>query len=117
MKYRNGFLRFMSPSNSHSMFTKRLKEARLALGISQRELGRRIGLSEDVVSSRVTRYELGTSEPDFATASKLAKELGVPLAYLLADNDALADIILAVAGMSPAEQRRMAAELKAKAKR
>ena len=107
----------MSSSNSHRMFTKRLKEARFALGISQRELGRRIGLSEDVVSSRVTRYELGTSEPDFATASKLAKELGVPLAYLLADNDALADIILAVAGMSPAEQRRMAAELKARAKR
>lgn len=115
--YRNGFLRLMSPPNSRSMFTKRLKEARLALDISQRELGRRIGLSEDVVSSRVTRYELGTSEPDFVTASKLAKELGVPLAYLLADNDALADIILAVADMSPAEQRRMAAELKAKARR
>ena len=107
----------MSPPNAHSMFIKRLKKARLALGISQRELGRRIGLSEDVVSSRVTRYELGTSEPDFVTASKLAKELGVPLAYLLADNDALADIILAVSNMSPAEQRRMAAELRAKAKR
>ena len=50
------------------------------------------------------------------TASKLAKELGVPLAYLLADSDALADIILAVAGMSPAEQRKMAAELKSKSK-
>ncbi|TAM57519.1 MAG: XRE family transcriptional regulator [Rhodanobacter sp.] len=68
-------------------------------------------------ASRVTRYELGTSEPDFATANKLAKELGVPLAYLLADNDTLADIILAVASMSPAQQRRMAAELRAKAKR
>ena len=66
--------------------------------------------------SRVTRYELGTSEPDFVTASKLAKELGVPLAYLLADNDTLADIILAVASMSPAVQRRMAAGLKAKAR-
>lgn len=104
----------MSPSNLRSMFTKRLKEARLALGISQRELGRRIGLSEEVVSSRVTRYELGTSEPDFATASKLAKELGVPLAYLLADNDALADIILTAAGMSSSEQRKLAAELKAR---
>ncbi|MCU1127909.1 helix-turn-helix transcriptional regulator [Stenotrophomonas maltophilia] len=98
------------------MFAKRLKEARLALGISQRELGRRIGLSEEVVSSRITRYELGTSEPDFATASELAKALGVPLAYLLADNDALADIILAAAGMSPAEQRKLAAELKTKKK-
>ncbi|EIL87437.1 MAG: XRE family transcriptional regulator [Pusillimonas sp.] len=99
------------------MFMKRLKKGRLALNISQRELGRRIGLSEDVVSSRVTRYERGTSEPDFLTASLLAKELGVPLAYLLADNDTLADIILAVADMSPTEQRRMAAELKAKTKR
>lgn len=106
----------MSSSNLRSMFTKRLKEARLALGISQRELGRRIGLSEEVVSSRVTRYELGTSEPDFATASKLAKELDVPLAYLLADNDALADIILAVASMPATEQRKLAAELKAKKK-
>lgn len=103
-------------SNLRSMFTKRLKEARLALGISQRELGRRIGLSEEVVSSRITRYELGTSEPDFATADKLAKELGVPLAYLLADSDALADIILAAANMPPAEQRKLAAELKTKRK-
>ena len=115
-KYWNGLLQLMSPPNAHSMFIKRLKRARLALDISQRELGRRIGLLEDVVSSRVTRYELGTSEPDFVTASKLAKELGVPLAYLLADNDTLADIILAVASMSPAVQRRMAAGLKAKAR-
>ena len=106
----------MPTPNPRSMFMKRLKKGRLALNISQRELGRRIGLSEDVVSSRVTRYERGTSEPDFLTASLLAKELGVPLAYLLADNDTLADIILAVADMSPTEQRRMAAELKAKAK-
>ena len=98
------------------MFTKRLKQARLALGISQRELGRRIGLSEDVVSSRVTRYERGTSEPDFETAAKLARELGVPLAYLLADSDVLADIILAAARLSPVDQRKLASELKAKAK-
>lgn len=106
----------MPPTDPSNMFTKRLKKARLALGISQRELGRRIGLSEDVVSSRVTRYERGTSEPDFATASKLAKELGVPLAYLLADTDVLADIILAAASLTPAEQRKIAADLKAKAK-
>lgn len=104
----------MSAPTPKSMFTKRLKKARLALGISQRELGRRIGLSEDVVSSRVTRYERGTSEPDFETASKMARELGVPLAYLLADSDVLADIILAVARMPAAEQKRLAIKLKAK---
>lgn len=107
----------MAPPKLSSTFTKRLKEARLALGISQRELGRRIGLSEDVVSSRVTRYELGTSEPDFATAGRLAKELGVPLAYLLADSDLLADIILSAANMSAVEQRKLAAELRAKVRK
>ncbi|WP_337244688.1 helix-turn-helix transcriptional regulator [Luteimonas sp. gir] len=98
------------------MFTKRLKEARLASGLSQRELGRRIGLSEDVVANRVTRYERGTSEPDFETTSKMAKVLGVPLAYLLADNDVLADIILAAASLPPREQKKLAAELKSKGK-
>lgn len=107
----------MALPSTNAMFSRRLKEARLALGISQRELGRRIGLSEDVVSSRVTRYELGTSEPDFATAAKLAKELGVPLAYLLADSDALAEVILVVAKMTASEQRKIAAELKAGTKR
>lgn len=112
--YRTALPRPMLSSKLRSMFAKRLKEARLNLGISQRELGRRIGLSEEVVSSRVTRYELGSSEPDFATASKLAKQLGVPLAYLLADNDLLAEIILAAASMPSAEQRKLAAELRAK---
>lgn len=87
------------------------------MGISQRELGRRIGLSEEVVSSRVTRYELGTSEPDFATAGRLAKELGVPLAYLVADNDAMAQIILSAASLSLSEQRKLASELSADAVR
>jgi transcriptional regulator with XRE-family HTH domain len=88
----------------------------MAAGLSQRELGRRIGLSEDVVSSRVTRYERGTSEPDFATASKLANELGVPLAYLIADNESLAEIILLTSMLTPAEQLKLIAELKANKK-
>lgn len=94
------------------LFTRRLRETRLAYGISQRELGRRIGLLEEVVSSRVTRYELGTSEPDFETAGKLARALDVPLAYLLADDDTLADIILAVSALPPARQRELAGALK-----
>lgn len=69
------------------------------------------------MSSRVTRYERASSEPDFETADRLAKELGVPLAYLVADNDTLAEVILAVASMSPSEQRKIASELKEKAKR
>ncbi len=94
------------------LFTQRLRQMRVEAGLSQRELGRRIGLLEEVVSSRVTRYELGTSEPDFETAGKLARELGVPLAYLLADDETLAEVILAASKLSTAEQRKLALELK-----
>ncbi|RYG99059.1 MAG: XRE family transcriptional regulator [Alphaproteobacteria bacterium] len=98
-------------------FAKRLRTLRLAAGLSQRELGRRIGLSEEVVSSRVTRYERGTSEPDFATASKLAKALGVPLSSLVADTDLLADLISTIASLPVAEQRKLLAGLRSHAGR
>lgn len=103
----NRLVRPMSPNNFRSIFSKRLKSARMAAEISQRELGRRIGLSEDVVSSRVARYELGTSEPDFATANELARQLGVPLAYLLTENDTLAEIILVAATLPPSDQKQL----------
>jgi transcriptional regulator with XRE-family HTH domain len=103
-----------APSKLPSAFAARLRRIRVAAGISQRELGRRIGLPEEVVSSRVTRYERGTSEPDFETAEKLAQELGVPLAYLVADSDILADIILAVSRLPLSEQKKLASELSQK---
>lgn len=100
-----------SDSKLRDRFSARLRAARLAAGLSQRELGRRMGLSEDVVSSRVTRYERGTSEPDFQTASLMARELDVPLAYLVADSDVLADIILAADALSATEQKKLASHL------
>jgi transcriptional regulator with XRE-family HTH domain len=100
-----------SDTNLRHLFTLRLRDARRAAGLSQRELGRRIGLTEDVVHSRVARYELETSEPDFATTQRLAQELGVPVAYLLADTEALAQIVLAAAVLSPSKQRKLATEL------
>jgi transcriptional regulator with XRE-family HTH domain len=101
-----------TPSTLRGAFARRLRAERLRVGISQRELGRRIGLSEDVVSNRVTRYESGASEPDFETVRKLALALGVPVAYLLADTDLLGEIILAAAALSPTEQKRLLSSLK-----
>ena len=95
-------------------FAKRLKQARLDPGVSQRELGRHIGLSEDVVSSRVTRYERGTSEPDFTTADRLAQELNLPLASLLAETDVLAELIRILSTLTLAEQKRLLAGLRSR---
>jgi transcriptional regulator with XRE-family HTH domain len=65
-----------------------------------------------VVSSRVTRYERGTSEPDFTTADRLAKELNLPLSSLLAETDVMAELIRALSGMTQAEQKRLLARLR-----
>lgn len=58
---------------------KRLREARLALGVSQRELARRAGISEPSVSM----FERGLTQPEPPTLAALAKALGVTLADLL----------------------------------
>jgi transcriptional regulator with XRE-family HTH domain len=48
----------MTNSNEINVFCKRLKEARLAVGLSQKKLGIAIGLDEFVASTRVNRYGL-----------------------------------------------------------
>lgn len=76
-----------------SVFCRRLKEARLAAGLSQKRLGMAAGLDEFVASTRINRYELGIHDVDLRTAGRLAEVLGVPLPWLYAEDDALADII------------------------
>lgn len=64
-------------------------------GLSQRQLGDLIGLGKATGGVRVNRYEQQTSSADLKTASALAAALQVPLAYLFADSEALAEHILA----------------------
>lgn len=79
---------------SKNIFSRRLKEARQKTGLSQKRLGIAAGIDEFVASTRINRYEQGVHEPDVQTASRLAKVLKVPLAYLFAEEDQLATIIL-----------------------
>ena len=77
------------------VWPKRLKEARMALGLSQKQLGIEAGLDEFVASTRVNRYELGVHAPDYPMAVRLAAVLQVPVAYLYCDNDEMAQMVLA----------------------
>ena len=86
---------------------KRLKEARLALGISQRQLGIEAGLDEFVASTRINRYELGIHSPDNQIAARLARVLNVPAAFLYCENDEMAQMILAF-HVAPKHLRRQA---------
>jgi len=58
---------------------KKLKELRKKQGMTQTELGSKIG----VTKSTVSMYESGTHEPDIGTLKKIAEILGVSLDVLL----------------------------------
>jgi len=83
-----------APSPSRSVFGARLRLARLAAGLPQDKLGVKAGLDEGTASARISRYESGIHEPNASFASRLADELGVPLAYFYAADDELARLIL-----------------------
>jgi transcriptional regulator with XRE-family HTH domain len=75
------------------VYSRRLREAREALGISQRNLGIKAGIDEFVASPRINRYEKGVHHPHLQIQQKLAQVLGVPLAYFYAEDDELAQLI------------------------
>lgn len=85
----------MNRSESYrDVFCRRLKEARLATGLSQKRLGIAAGIDEFVASTRINRYEKGVHEADIHTAQKLAEVLNVPLAYFYIEDDQLAIIVV-----------------------
>lgn len=81
----------------------RIHAARLAKGLSQEKLGVLIGLEEGSAGTRISRYESSIHEPAVATSIAIAKALGVPLAYLYCESEILADLIIKLAKLSPAE--------------
>lgn len=103
-----------SSKTYRSVFSLRLKEAREKAGISQRRLGIEAGMDEFVASTRVNRYEKGIHEPDEATAVKLAQVLNIPLAYLYADDDRLAEVILLFSCLPELDKQKYLKFLRAK---
>lgn len=84
----------MTQRESHrDIFCKRLKEARLAAGLSQKARYR-CRIDEFVASTRINRIRKGVHEADIHTAQKLAETLNVPLAYFYVENDQLASVVI-----------------------
>lgn len=73
-------------------------------GLSQKQLGIKAGIDEFVASPRINQYERGKHVPDFSTAERLAKVLGVPVPYFYAKEDRLAEWILAFRKLTPRER-------------
>lgn len=77
-----------------SIFSKRLKEARIKKGYSQEKLGLEAELDPMSASTRMNRYELAKRTPDFSLVEKFAEVLKVPPPYFFAKDDDMADLIL-----------------------
>ena len=94
----------MPDSSPRALFAARLIQARQLRGLSQRALGDRMGLGKENGSSRINRYEHQVTAIGFDNLGLLAQLLDVPVAYLLADDVAMADAILALSQADDAQR-------------
>lgn len=60
----------------------------------------------------INRYEQEVNRADMDTAAALAKALNVPLAYLFAEEDDQAELLLTFAQLSKAERSKLLAQAK-----
>lgn len=78
-----------------SVVGKRLKEARIRVGLSQEQLGIQSGIDEASASARMNRYERGTRSPTIELIGRIAQVLGLPVAYFYAEDDSEATLLVA----------------------
>jgi transcriptional regulator with XRE-family HTH domain len=90
-----------------SIFAKRLKAARILRDLSQRALGGLVSDDKANGSVRINRYEQRVNRADMDTAATLARALDVPLAYLFAEEDDQAEMLLAFAQLSKGERSKL----------
>ena len=87
-----------------TVFSTRLKAARLRAGFTQMQLGVLAKIDEYSASTRINQYERGKHLPDFSTAERLASVLEVPLPYFYTRNDELARLILFYGRLNEAQR-------------
>lgn len=87
-----------------SPLCRRLKEARLSAGFSQKKLGIAAGMDEFSASARMNHYEIGRHTPDYSTLKRIAEVLQLPVAYFYAESDTLAELIMRYSRLTEIEQ-------------
>ena len=64
---------------------EKLRDIRLALGLSQPEMHRQLGLEDEVEYTNISKYELGRNEPPLTTLLRYARLAGVHLEDIVDD--------------------------------
>ena len=77
------------------MVPKRLKEARLAVGLSQEKLAELADIDATNSRSQISSYESGRHTPPFSFVVRLAKALDYPEYYFYTVDDVAAKSLLA----------------------
>jgi len=90
-----------------SIVAKRLKEARLNAGISQKQLGIKAGIDEFSASARINQYERGKHTPDLLTLTRLAAVMKVPAPYFYCPDTELAEVIVKFSALGKAQKKRL----------
>jgi transcriptional regulator with XRE-family HTH domain len=100
-----------NPERRMSTLAKRLKEARIAAGLSQEQLGIEAGLEPASASTRMNRYELGKRVPDPVLVETLADVLGFPASYFYAVDDQEAALLAGYHRLSKSTKAKVLAYL------
>ncbi|MEN9903661.1 MAG: hypothetical protein RLZZ555_226 [Pseudomonadota bacterium] len=70
-----------------------------------------MGTYQAAIATRSNRYETGVHEPAFEIARKLAQVLGVTVTYFYCEDGWLANLLLRLSALTPAQRERLDAWL------
>ena len=99
-------------SGVFTVFARRLRERRQALGLSQEAVGVAIGIDESCSRTRISRYETGKHEPADSICRLLAKVLAVPVGYFYCDDDLEAEALLIIHALTQDQKERIVETLR-----
>lgn len=99
------------------MLGTRIRQARLAVEMTQVELALALDIGIETASSRVSQYESGGRTPDPALVERMGEVLRRPASWFYESDPQIAALILDVWKLKPADRRKviaLAAELASK---
>ena len=73
------------PRQKPKRLAEKLTRIRLALGLSQNEMIRRLGAEDTLTQNRISDYELGVHEPSLITLLLYARAANVPMETIVDD--------------------------------
>ena len=74
-----------APRQKPERLAEKLRQIRLALGLSQDGMLERLGLTEEFFRSRISAYELGNREPPLPVLLQYARLVGISTDVLIDD--------------------------------